>query len=397
MFLSVTLCGILYIKKKIEETPQRRTSSDLASRVKEADMRISSAFFNLGVNVEDIESKKVLRKRGKLAWEFKDIVVYLPKGVAEERVKLALKDALSSVPNVKWELKKNGNSLILEVQVYGLTTHRLRFDFYERNKEMKENVAREKKPSELSEQRTNLSDEKPAIREPEKQVFKGEKPRVVIIVDDLGSNKESVDRLLEIPASISFAVLPNLPYSRYAAQMGYGNGRDVILHLPMEPMDSSGYTGANAGDGVLLMGVSKSEILSKLDKDLASVPYIKGVNNHMGSKFTEDGELMELVLQEIKSKGLFFVDSRTSPRTTGFDIAKKLGMKAAERDVFLDEGLGGADYIRSQIEKLIAVSKEKGYAIGICHPHPDTLKVLSQMIPDIKKEAEIIPVSGVVN
>jgi polysaccharide deacetylase 2 family uncharacterized protein YibQ len=117
----------------------------------------------------------------------------------------------------------------------------------------------------------------------------------------------------------------------------------------------------------------------------------------MGSKFTENSELMELVLQRVKSRGLFFVDSRTSPKTTGFEVAKKLGMKAAERDVFLDEGSGGADYIRSQIEKLIEVSKKKGYAIGICHPHPDTLKVLSQMIPDVKKEVEIIPVSGVVN
>lgn len=396
VFLAVTFYGILYVKKKTEETPPKRPS-DFTSRIKEADTRVMSALFNLGVNVEDIESKKVLRKKGELAWEFKDITIYLSKGVAEKRVKLALKDALSSVPNIGWELKKNGNSLISEVEVYGLPTHRLRFNFYERNQGMRDNVAQEKKPSELLEEETNLPEEKPDIREPENQLFKGEKPKVVIIVDDLGSNKESVDKLLEIPASISFAVLPNLPYSRYAARMGYSNGHDVMLHLPMEPMDSSGYTGVNAGDGMLLMGLSKSEILSKLDKDLASVPYIKGVNNHMGSKFTEDSELMELVLQRVKSRGLFFVDSRTSPKTTGFAVAKKLGMKAAERDVFLDEGLGGADYVRSQIEKLIEVSKKKGYAIGICHPHPDTLKVLSQMIPDVKKEVEIIPVSGVVN
>lgn len=397
VFLTVSLYGIFYVKKKIEEVPERRpSSSDLTSSIKEADMRITSALFNLGVNVEDIESKRVLKKKLGVAWEFKEIGIQLPEGVAEKRIKLALKDVFS-VPNTRWELKKNRNSIIIEVDIYGLQTHRLSFNFYERNKEMKGKVAQEKKHSELSEERAKPLEERPIMRGPEKHVFNGGKPKVVIIVDDLGSNKESVDKLLEIPASISFAVLPNLPYSWYAAQMGYSNGRDVILHLPMEPMDSSGYIGANAGDGVLLMGLSKSEILSKLDKDLASVPYIKGVNNHMGSKFTEDGELMELVLKEIKSKGLFFVDSRTSPRTTGFEVAKKLGMKAAERDVFLDEGAGGADYIRSQIEKLIAVSKEKGYAIGICHPHPDTLKVLSQMIPDIKREVEIIPVSGIVN
>jgi uncharacterized protein len=397
VFLTVSLYGIFYVKKKIEEAPERSpSSSDLTSSIKEADMRIMSVLFNLGVNVEDIESKRVLKKKLGVAWEFKEIGIQLPEGITEKRIKLALKDVFS-VPNTRWELKKNRDSIIIEVDIYGLQTHRLSFNFYERNKEMKGKAAHEKKRSELSEDRAKPLEERLVMRGPEKHIFEGGKPKVVIIVDDLGSNKESVDKLLEIPASISFAVLPNLPYSWYAAQMGYSNGRDVILHLPMEPMDSSGYMGVNAGNGVLLMGLSKSEILSKLDKDLASVPYIKGVNNHMGSKFTEDGELMELVLKEIKSKGLFFVDSRTSPRTTGFEVAKKLGMKAAERDVFLDEGLGGADYIRSQIEKLIAVSKEKGYAIGICHPHPNTLKVLSQTIPDIKKEVEIIPVSGVVN
>ncbi|MER3446514.1 MAG: hypothetical protein C4291_06550 [Candidatus Dadabacteria bacterium] len=353
-----------------------------------------SALFNLGVSLEDIESKKALRKKGGFAWEFKDIKIRLPKGVTEKRVKSAIKDALSSVPNVGWEIKKDRGSLTSEVEVYGLPTHRLRFNFYEGTQGMREGIAQEKGHSEPKEG-TNLTEEKPDIRGSEN--MKGGKPKVVIIVDDLGSNRESIDRLLEIPAPISFAVLPSLPYSQYAARMGYTNGHDILLHLPMEPMDSSGYTGADAGDGVLLMGLSKREILSRLDKDLASVPYIKGVNNHMGSKFTEDSELMELVLQRIKSKGLFFVDSRTSPKTMGFDVAKRLGMKAAERDVFLDEGLGGADYVRSQIEKLIEVSKKNGYAIGICHPHPDTLRVLSQMIPDVKKEVEIVPVSSVVN
>ncbi len=279
------------------------------------------------------------------------------------------------------------------------SSHNLKSDFRARKHEKKEEkIVQQKNISASKEQaKLLLPEEKPFIREPERQTFNKEKPKVVIIVDDLGSNKKSIDGLLEIPASLSFAVLPNLPYSRYAALMAYKKGHDVILHLPMEPEDSSGYTGADAGDGALLMGQSKDEILSKLDKDLDSVPYINGVNNHMGSKFTENSELMELILERIKSKGLFFVDSRTSPRTTGFEVAKKLGMKAAQRDVFLDGDSGGADYVKSQIGRLIEISKEKGYAIGICHPYPDTVKVLTEMIPEIKREVEIIPVSGAVN
>ena len=389
-FLGIGLYGLLYVKKKISsEIPTKRPSSfDSVNRIKEVDAYIMSALFNLGVTVEDIESKRVyIRKKDELTWEFKDIEVTLPEGVTERKVKLTLKEALSR-PNVGWELKKNRNSFISEVEVYGLPTHNLRFDLHERKSEKKASASKEQ---------AKLPEEKPGIRETERQIFNKEKPKVVIIVDDIGLNKGPVDKLLEIPASLSFAILPNLPYSQYAARMAYKKGRDVILHLPMEPMDSSGYTGADAGDGVLLVGLSKDEILSKLERDLASVPYINGVSNHMGSKFTENSELMELVLERIKSKGLFFVDSRTSPRTTGFQIAKKLGMKTAERDVFLDEGSEGASYIRLQIEKLINISKQKGYAIGICHPYPDTVKVLTQMIPEVEKEVEIIPVSGVVN
>lgn len=236
-----------------------------------------------------------------------------------------------------------------------------------------------------------------AIKELEKPIFVNEKPKVVIIVDDLGLNKILIDKLLAIPAKINFAILPNLPYSDYAAEMAYRKGWDVILHQPMEPKVSSGYTALNAGDGVLFVGLSRNEILAKLENNLDSIPHVKGVNNHMGSKFTENSELMELVLQRLKSRGLFFVDSKTSENTTGFDMAKKLGMRAAERDVFLDQSFGGPNYVRSQIEKLVKISKHRGYAIGICHPYPVTIEVLSEMVPQIEKEVELVAISSVVN
>ncbi|HSE84387.1 MAG TPA: divergent polysaccharide deacetylase family protein [Thermodesulfobacteriota bacterium] len=234
-------------------------------------------------------------------------------------------------------------------------------------------------------------------KELEKPILNSGKPRVVIIVDDLGLNKVLIDKLLEIPAKLNFAILPNLPYSDYAAEKAYRKGWDVILHLPMEPKVSSGYTALDAGDGVLFVGLSREEILAKLDSNLASIPYIKGVNNHMGSKFTENGELMELVLQRLKSRGLFFIDSKTSKDTAGFLTAKKLGMRTAERDIFLDQTFGGPNYIRSQIEKLVNISKIKGYAIGICHPYPVTIEVLSEMVPRIEKEVDLVTISSVVN
>jgi polysaccharide deacetylase 2 family uncharacterized protein YibQ len=400
VFLTLSSYGFFYIKKKISgEPPEKRiSSSDLIKRIGEVDTYIAGALFNLGLSVKDIQSKKLYYKvDGRVEWELRDTRINLPQGVTQEEVMLMLKETMSK-PDVNIKLERNEGFLTSEIEIYDFPTHKLRFDFYKKEFGGKPEkvAAKEKKYSPLKEQ-VESPERKSAKREPEVQVFDKEKPKIVIIIDDLGLNKILIDRLLEIPATFNFAILPHLPYSQYAAEMAYRRGWDVILHLPMEPKNSSGYTGVDAGDGVLLVGLPRNEILAKLENNLASVPYIKGVNNHMGSRFTESGELMEVVLQRIKSRGLFFVDSKTSQNTAGFTVAKKLGMRAAERDVFLDRALGGPNYVRSQIEKLISISKRKGFAIGICHPYPVTVEVLSEMVPKIKKEVEMVAVSNVVN
>lgn len=105
---------------------------------------------------------------------------------------------------------------------------------------------------------------------------------------------------------------------------------------------------------------------------------------------------MELVLERLRSKGLFFVDSRTTSNTQGYNTAKSLGIKAAERDLFLDESTRGEKYVRSQLEALVQISKKKGYAIGICHPYPETIEVLEDLVPKMKTQVELIPISRIV-
>ena len=167
--------------------------------------------------------------------------------------------------------------------------------------------------------------------------------------------------------------------------------------MPMEPKYASGYTGIDAGENALLTGLPKKEIMKLVEKNLAAVPHIKGVNNHMGSKFTESDELMNLVLKKVKKEGLFFIDSKTSPQSRGYDEAKKLGLKTAERDVFLDKGKEGERFIRARVNELLRISKKQGYAVGICHPYPQTIRVLSDMIPKLKNYVEFIPASQIVN
>ncbi|HML95361.1 MAG TPA: divergent polysaccharide deacetylase family protein [Thermodesulfobacteriota bacterium] len=225
----------------------------------------------------------------------------------------------------------------------------------------------------------------------------GIRPRVAIIVDDIGQHKEPIDRLLKLEGPLTFAILPNLPYSKYAAEKAHARGWDVILHLPMEPMESSGYTGQDAGEDALLVGQSKEAILAQLDKNLASFPNIEGVNNHMGSKFMENDELMELVLERINSRGLYFVDSLTTPRSVGYKKAAHMGMRTVKRDVFLDLSSKGPDYVKSQLDRLVKISEKNGHAVGICHPYGATIEALTEYMPVLEKEVEMSNASDVVS
>ncbi|MFH2012732.1 MAG: divergent polysaccharide deacetylase family protein [Pseudomonadota bacterium] len=217
--------------------------------------------------------------------------------------------------------------------------------------------------------------------------------RVAIIIDDLGNNNGKADELLKIDAPLTFSIFPHGQYSKSIAQKVHATGKDIILHLPMEP---HGYPEKNPGDGALFLSMEDEELLEKLIEDIESVPFIKGVNNHMGSKFTEDTEKMRIVLNELKNRGLFFLDSRTSDSTVGYTLAKEIGLKVAGRNIFLDNNQD-INLINAQINKLVKLSIKNGSAIGICHPYPATIKALEQMLPDMKaKGVEIVPLSKLV-
>ena len=117
----------------------------------------------------------------------------------------------------------------------------------------------------------------------------------------------------------------------------------------------------------------------------------------MGSKFTENEELMRLVILDLKNKGLFFIDSLTNPNSLGYSIAREEGVKTAKRDVFLDNKKKGKSYVKSQLKKLISKAEKNGYAIGICHPYPQTIEALSEEIPKFNGKIEITPVKFLLN
>ena len=223
---------------------------------------------------------------------------------------------------------------------------------------------------------------------------KPRRPGVFLIIDDLGGDKESIDRLLKIKQPINLAVLPHLPHSRYAARVAYRGGMDVILHLPMEPKDASGYTADDAGEGVLLLGFSIDQIRKELRRNIMAVPNVAGVNNHMGSKFMENEEPVRTVMQELKSRNLYFVDSRTTPDSRGYSVAKQLGVKTLKRDVFIDQKERGKEYTIKQLDKLVRIAEKKGIAVGIGHPYPPTIEALAEYMPEIEEKVEFMKISS---
>ena len=212
-------------------------------------------------------------------------------------------------------------------------------------------------------------------------------PLVAILIDDMGYNLRINNAFLKLEAPLSFSFLPTAPHTPKLAQKAEDLGKDVLIHLPLEPVNSA----IDPGPGVLRLSMDLDSMLQTLRKDLDAVPGAIGVNNHMGSKFTTSKRGMELILAEIKRRGLFFVDSRTTRDTVAYVTARSMGIPAAERTVFLDHDTQ-KESIRKEVSKMVKLSVENGCALAIGHPTSNTWKVLYEELPRISKRVRIVPV-----
>lgn len=218
-------------------------------------------------------------------------------------------------------------------------------------------------------------------------------PRLAIIIDDIGFNESYID-LINISVPLTLAVIPSTKYAALAAQAGNKGGMEIMMHLPMEP---KGYPETDPGRWALLKKMQKDEIVRNMNANFDMLSDVKGVNNHMGSSFTEYAEGMKVVLKEIKKRGLFFVDSRTSYRSKAYSIARDMGIKSAERSIFLDN-VQTKEAISAQIAKAVKAAKEKGKAIAIGHPSKATIATLAEIAPHILDEGvQLVFASAIVD
>ena len=204
-------------------------------------------------------------------------------------------------------------------------------------------------------------------------------PRLAIIVDDLGSDRDAADSLLKLPFPLTISVLPHLPLSSAIAEEAHRRGDEVLLHLPMEADSPAAEPEAIE----LRVGMNAAQVESLLAGMLETVPHAAGVNNHQGSRATADPALMDALMPLLREHRLFFIDSRTTAATVAYDTAERLGVRAASRKVFLDDTPSRVA-ILTQLDLAAADALRDGEAIAIGHPRPATISALAEGLPRIE-------------
>ena len=218
--------------------------------------------------------------------------------------------------------------------------------------------------------------------------------QVAIIIDDMGDSLEVLQEISDLGQPLTVSILPLSLYAVETARMAHENGLHVMLHLPGESLNHQ--EGNSLTAGLIKSGMSEEDVRSLVEASLSRIPYVEGVNNHMGSKITQEEPVMRPILDILKSRDLFFLDSRTTADSIAFNLARNMGLRAGFRNVFLDSTVG-VDFSRKQIIELFRLAQKTGRAIGIGHPFPETLRALKDNLGLAKKyRVKLVFVSDII-
>jgi uncharacterized protein len=204
-------------------------------------------------------------------------------------------------------------------------------------------------------------------------------PKVAIIIDDIGYHRADLN-LIDLPFPLTFAVLPHTPYGQRAARHAFQQRKDVMLHMPMQASN-----GKSPGPGALTGDMSKKQVQQTLQAALADIPYAIGINNHMGSFYTEQEQPMAWTMEYLRTRQLFFVDSLTTARSKAGKYARQYGVTNLSRQVFLDNELDEAA-MRRQFDTLLRIARKHQTAIAIAHPYPETYQFLRKYLPQLTQQ-----------
>ena len=225
------------------------------------------------------------------------------------------------------------------------------------------------------------------------QSVAGDSIKIAIIIDDLGHNYTVGKKLIDMPYQMTYAILPQRPYSVQLANLAADHGKEVMVHLPMQSSDYQ-----ELGSGALTMEQTRQQFMRTVRESIEAVPNAKGVNNHMGSLLTRHPGHMTWLMQtlSLENGNLYFVDSKTTAQTIAGQIAREHFVPSITRDVFLDS-VQNEDDITNQLTLLLQLAREKGHAVAIGHPYPETIASLKNFLPRLAEEnIEVVPVTRLV-
>ncbi|MFH1454639.1 MAG: divergent polysaccharide deacetylase family protein [Armatimonadota bacterium] len=285
----------------------------------------------------------------------------------------------------------NGNyARVIWFFIFLIVLFMLSFVFFKSKKHAEKKI--DKKPAvKVIEKNKDQPPEKKASAEKRKTApvpgrTPAKKDKIVIVIDDFGYNLPVAGEFIRTEVPVTFSILPDTPYSAKVADIAHKAGRCVILHLPLE---SAVKEGRKAIPGTITTDMTKDQIQKRFAEALRSVPYASGVNNHEGSKATENYYLMKAILEDCKRKGLFYLDSRTSYYSAVPRVGRNLGMRIHVRDVFLDNE-DNPDYILIQLEGMLPIAENQGYAVGIGHARKNTALAVKKFYDENKATVEFI-------
>lgn len=219
------------------------------------------------------------------------------------------------------------------------------------------------------------------------------RPMVALIIDDLGDRMRDGQRAIALPGHVTYSILPQTTFSRRLAELAHRQGKEVMLHQPMQPQGNH-----SMGPGGLSLHMTEQEFLSTLRTNLESVPHARGLNNHMGSLLTRHPGQMGWLMHELWQRGdLYFVDSTTTNQTVALRVALEHQLPGLRRNIFIDHARNDTA-IRAQFARFVAQAKAVGSSVAIAHPYPETLLVLEEMLPTLTEQGvDLISVSALIS
>jgi polysaccharide deacetylase 2 family uncharacterized protein YibQ len=214
---------------------------------------------------------------------------------------------------------------------------------------------------------------------------------IALIIDDIGYSGPLGERAIALPGAVTYAVLPHTPFGTELAELAHSHSKEVMLHAPM-----SNLAHQPLGPGALTDQLNQEDFIATLKGNIDAVPHLQGINNHMGSELTGMQTQMQWVMEVLKERGLYFVDSYTTAESVAGDTAREQEIPTTTRNVFLDNEMTAEDIDR-EFQRLLQTARENGSAVGIGHPYEETLDYLEKALPALAQEnIQLISVSEMI-